>query len=449
MAKQNAPWFAFNVHDWLTSIDIQRMTLAEVGAYINLLARAWDSDPIATLPNDPAKLWKLAGARSLDEFQTVAPVVLAMFEEQDGRLVNRRLIEETARLNVAESIRIERARNAAQARWGKPDAQACSSIPQAMHSDAWDAKQRTDTDSVKENKPSQLVTESVRSESESAHFFHGSQSPLQSSQPESLSPPTQSLSGDRFALALDVLQREEPGQENPIAWAQRMVATWHGIRMEKNYAPSDPEEVSAQDFGKLISPAWLLKAGFTQPISRAEIQLCLQWALRTSDHWGKRDMLLGSAGFVNAFGAIKRQCFNYHASKETRNLQIGKKEENAHPALQEKPQPAVTIVKPTDALKDNTMAGVMQELRDMRTDSASAQIGSSKWKALRFRELREEYGVVGAEVEIEREMKNHEANAQAVRDAVRERGTLSADEIQKMLASDKVKNEGLSNVADL
>src|SRR5208283_5646432 len=98
-----APWFAFNVHDWLTSVDVQRMTLAEVGAYTNLLARAWDSDPIATLPNDPSKLWKLAGAKSLAEFDAVAPVVLAMFEELDGRLVNCRLLEETARLTVAEA----------------------------------------------------------------------------------------------------------------------------------------------------------------------------------------------------------------------------------------------------------------------------------------------------------------------------------------------------------
>ncbi len=449
-----APWFAFNVHDWLTSIDVQRMTLAEVGAYTNLLARAWDSDPIATLPNDPAKLWKLAGARSLAEFEEVAPAVLGMFEEQDGRLINRRLLEETARLAVAENIRVEKARNAASARWGK-NAQACSNIDSGCSSnacDARDAKQRTETDSVKESKPSQLVTESEKSES--ACFLSGSQS--RSTQPgDAVAPPTQSLSGDRFALALDVLQREEPGEENPIAWGQRMAATWHAIRMEKRYSSDYPEEVSSQDFQKLISPTWLVKAGFREPLSRAEIQLCLQWALRTSTHWSKRNVLLGSAGFVNAFGSIKRQCFNYHASKETRNREVGKKEKSAHPRISLETQPLVTVVKP--ALPDDCFKSALQEIRDMRTDSASVPFGSSKWKGLRFRELTSsgECSPSAAEIQIENEMKEHEANQAALRQAVRERGQLSASEISTMLASKKVRPEDeefekeLSGVADL
>lgn len=117
MSKRRVPYFRFDVTDWLTSVDIIRMSLAEVGAYINLLARAWEQNPIATLPNDPDKLWKLSGARTRAEFDAVAPAVLAMFKVDGDRLVNERLRQELE--NVVEKT--SAARKAANSRWGRVD----------------------------------------------------------------------------------------------------------------------------------------------------------------------------------------------------------------------------------------------------------------------------------------------------------------------------------------
>jgi uncharacterized protein YdaU (DUF1376 family) len=393
MRNKNAPWFALDVHDWLTSIDIQRMTLAEVGAYINLLARAWDSDPIATLPSDPSKLWKLAGARSLAEFDAVAPVVLAMFEELDGKLVNRRLLKETARLSVAEATRAEKARNAATARWGKPDAPACSS----MLNDACDAKQRTETDSDIERKPNQSVTESVGS------LDHGSQS--QPSQPGDSAPTPQSPQLDLHAALCN-------GPLPAFRWAEQMVQKWNSLRKEVNYRCERPEMVLADDFAKLVSQNWLLKAGFQKPIPRGEIELCMTWALKVSrkkkptdkGHWGNPNVLDGSAGFVHAFATIRAQCLNYYNSIKSQKKAIAERnfynfdrmreesapfEDGSAPVTLPEPSgsdPVTTQSEPTRFV-DNSQKKLMNECLADMDDMVNEGMRDSKWIAKRFRQL--------------------------------------------------------------
>jgi uncharacterized protein YdaU (DUF1376 family) len=84
------PAFQFYVKDWLSSSTVRAMSLAARGAYIDLLAFAWQSQPFATLPNDPAQLRRLVGAESA-EWADIWPQVQACFEVEDGHLLNRRL----------------------------------------------------------------------------------------------------------------------------------------------------------------------------------------------------------------------------------------------------------------------------------------------------------------------------------------------------------------------
>jgi hypothetical protein len=449
------PWSELDF--WNDPVVVQAMNWMQRHLYRALLLKAHVCATRPYLPDDDNQLWLLADAGSLKNWTDNKEPILQKFTREviDGKpmLAHKRVLSDWANTIEYYEGKREAARQGGLARAKHMAANAEQPLSKPCLTD-------TDTDSVKGNKQSQLVTESVGSgaKAESASFLDGSQSqPQNKPQPAESAPPSQPLSGDRYALAIDILRREEPGQENPIVWANRMVAMWHAIRLEKNYSSTYPEEVNGQDFQKLISETWLAKAGFREPISRAEIQLCIQWALRTSTHWGKRNILLGSAGFVNAFGAIKKQCFNYHSSKEMRNREIGKKEESAHPRISLKAQPPVTVVQPN--LPDNTMKSVLQEIRDMRTDSASAPFGSTKWKGLRWRELTEsgECSPSAAEIQIEHELKQHEENQAAIRDAVKEKGgPLDAKTISTMLAANKVMPEEeeqfereLSDVSDL
>lgn len=53
--KNFDPSFPFYVNDWLSSPTTRMMSLAECGAYVELLAYCWQSQTVS-LPNDPKKL---------------------------------------------------------------------------------------------------------------------------------------------------------------------------------------------------------------------------------------------------------------------------------------------------------------------------------------------------------------------------------------------------------
>jgi uncharacterized protein YdaU (DUF1376 family) len=108
------PAFQFYVKDWLSSSTVRSMSLAARGAYIDLLAFAWQSQPFATLPNDPAQLCRLVGADST-EWPDIWPQISGCFEVEDGRLVNRRLQDEASKRE--EFIKKQQANGA---RGGRP-----------------------------------------------------------------------------------------------------------------------------------------------------------------------------------------------------------------------------------------------------------------------------------------------------------------------------------------
>ena len=117
--KNKPPAFQFYVKDWTASPTRQMMSLAGQGAYINLLAVAWDSDPIATIPNQPDKLWKLAGAMP-EEWTVIKDEVLESFEpfdEDSTRLVNKRLRRQWLELKEFSEMASDRGKKGAAGRW--------------------------------------------------------------------------------------------------------------------------------------------------------------------------------------------------------------------------------------------------------------------------------------------------------------------------------------------
>jgi uncharacterized protein YdaU (DUF1376 family) len=119
--KNKPPAFQFYAKDWTASPTRQMMSLAAQGAYINLLAIAWDSDPIATIPNQPDKLWKLATAMP-DEWGLIKDEVLENFEpfdEDSTRLVNKRLRRQWLELKEFSEMASDRGKKGAAGRWPK------------------------------------------------------------------------------------------------------------------------------------------------------------------------------------------------------------------------------------------------------------------------------------------------------------------------------------------
>ena len=97
MTREKAPGFQFYPGDWLSSSSVRRMTLAERGAYIDLLAYAWRDGGI---PEDDAEIARLLQL-SLRSWLKLAPRVRARFTIECGRtLQNAR--QEAERSKQAE-----------------------------------------------------------------------------------------------------------------------------------------------------------------------------------------------------------------------------------------------------------------------------------------------------------------------------------------------------------
>lgn len=85
------PGFILYVRDWLLSPTIRDMTDQQVRVYLDLLCLSWLEEPIATLPNDSAKLaWLLR--LPVDEFEAIKAPIMANFKVgADDRLYNEKL----------------------------------------------------------------------------------------------------------------------------------------------------------------------------------------------------------------------------------------------------------------------------------------------------------------------------------------------------------------------
>src|SRR6185369_2147183 len=112
------PAFQFYAKDWLSSDDVQLMTPAQRGLYIDLLARAWDNERAGYLTSDPEVLWRLARATSREEFDQNSTLVLKQFRTSKDRkfIVHPRLVAERKKQLNYQHRQAESGRKSASAK---------------------------------------------------------------------------------------------------------------------------------------------------------------------------------------------------------------------------------------------------------------------------------------------------------------------------------------------
>ena len=127
-----APAFQFYASDWLGSTKIALMSPEEEGAYIHLLAHAWN-DPSCSIPTDEKELAKLS--RLGKRWGKCRIKILNCFirsSTTESRYVNERLLLERAKQDEYHEKQRRNAVLGAEARWHR-DADA---IPSAKPNDA-------------------------------------------------------------------------------------------------------------------------------------------------------------------------------------------------------------------------------------------------------------------------------------------------------------------------
>jgi len=113
------PAFQFYANDWLGSTQIMLMTPAEEGAYIRLLAIAWN-DKNCSLPDDDDVLAKLS--RLGEEWHSHSGAIIRKcFKEKNGRLFNERLLKEKRKIEAFKKERSKSGKIGAEKRWNKDD----------------------------------------------------------------------------------------------------------------------------------------------------------------------------------------------------------------------------------------------------------------------------------------------------------------------------------------
>jgi uncharacterized protein YdaU (DUF1376 family) len=108
------PWFP---RDYLAAT--RGMTLAERGAYTDLLWFAWD---MGALPNDPKRLARMLGVDA-EEFDAVWPAIKSKFVLTGSGIVNERLERERQHSQRLRTKASEKAAQAAKARWSNAASQ--------------------------------------------------------------------------------------------------------------------------------------------------------------------------------------------------------------------------------------------------------------------------------------------------------------------------------------
>ncbi len=116
--------FLFDVDAWLSSTAVSAMTADEERGYLRLLLHAW-KQPDCGLPDDDGTLATLSliGAR----WKRSAAKLRACFQSREGRLYNRRLLEEWEYQRRYHSERATAGAKGAAKRWGnrsEPDSSA-------------------------------------------------------------------------------------------------------------------------------------------------------------------------------------------------------------------------------------------------------------------------------------------------------------------------------------
>lgn len=125
----NLSMLPFFVRDYIAAT--RHMSLAERGAYTDLLFTQWETGP---LPSDPARLARILGC-SAREFDKVWPAVALKFAQSADGLVNERLEEHRHKAQELSAKRAQAGRHG-----GKQSGEQRRSKSQAIASDLLPAK---------------------------------------------------------------------------------------------------------------------------------------------------------------------------------------------------------------------------------------------------------------------------------------------------------------------
>ena len=115
------PWFKYHVRDFQHDEHVAAMSTLALGAYHRLLWRAWDQNPVGTLPNDDAVLARWAGLAP-DEWgkvwSEVGPCFRLVRVASGTRYQQKRMVKEYQAIATATRAKTADARKAARYRWG-------------------------------------------------------------------------------------------------------------------------------------------------------------------------------------------------------------------------------------------------------------------------------------------------------------------------------------------
>lgn len=129
-ARQRDPYLPFYGDDWFGSECVMLMTLAAQGAYLRLLWHAWRK---GSIPNDPAQLARMVGARE-DEFAALWPEIEPCWTVRRDRLVQPHLEEIRQEAAASRKRRTEAGRKAAASRWDSE--RGANAVRSHSHGDA-------------------------------------------------------------------------------------------------------------------------------------------------------------------------------------------------------------------------------------------------------------------------------------------------------------------------
>jgi uncharacterized protein YdaU (DUF1376 family) len=245
----------------MSSPDVSIMTAEECGSYFFLLQWSWLGGQDCTLPNDPARLAKLA------RVERVSDLVLGRFvKDEQGRLYNPRLKEEWLEaLNRAES-----SRKANEARWGGNGAESGRNAS----GDAGGVRAESEAESKGNPKNNYINNNKHKNKKTTSQaqvvLQPASDEALNSASPETPNPGLSEAAGRVTAKLAEILRRENLKPATLNTWAQLA-----GRILEKH-----PEQ---------------------------EVLAVMQWALVDSDNMFWRGRVYSMKHFAHFFGTLKQQ----------------------------------------------------------------------------------------------------------------------------------------------
>jgi uncharacterized protein YdaU (DUF1376 family) len=110
------PYFPFYPKDFCSDKKVEAMNTLQVGAYTLLLCKAWEEDPVGTLPCDDALLAKYA-RMTMKQWLKNKDAVLRAFYFEDGRWYQKRMALEYEKAKQTQLQKSEGGKKGNAVRW--------------------------------------------------------------------------------------------------------------------------------------------------------------------------------------------------------------------------------------------------------------------------------------------------------------------------------------------